>query len=83
MITKRKRERRTKSAPETPTKGQVNSTQPTPPSGGAVQALLHLLQEPYGSGWSFFGKQGMTHARQFQIVITTLRRKYYPCKWDM
>jgi hypothetical protein len=49
----RKRERRTKAAPETPTKGQVNSTWPTPPNGGAVQALLHL-QEPYGSGWSFF-----------------------------
>lgn len=43
-------------APTTPTKGQKNSTWPTPPSGGAVQGLL-LLQEPCGSGWSFRGKQ--------------------------
>lgn len=54
-------------APTTPTKGQKNSTWPTPPSGGAVQALL-LLQEPCGSGWSFRGKQNLTLARQNRIV---------------
>lgn len=37
-----KKERRHTTAPATPAKGHMNSTWPTPPDGGAVQALLHV-----------------------------------------
>src|SRR5438309_7041534 len=62
-----KKERRTTTAPTTPTKGaHKNSTWPTPPYGGGPALLL--VQEPCGSGWSFGGKQ---NRRSHVVQIVT------------
>ena len=54
--------------PQPRPRGEQNSTRPTPPFGGVAQGTASV-QEPCGSGWSFWWKQFLTHARQFQIVI--------------
>ena len=43
-------------APTTPTKGRTRTAMADAPQAGGGPELL-LVQEPFGSGWSFGGKQ--------------------------
>lgn len=66
---KKKKERRTKAAPATPTKGRVEQHLADAPFRGRGCKYCFYTQGPFGPGWSFCGKQFLTLARQFNCWV--------------
>ena len=75
-----KKERWTKPAPVALTTKLTVSTQLLPPFQEArLKAEGSLVQEPFGSsaGWSFYGKQFLTHTRRSKLSTACFGAGFY------
>jgi len=64
-----KKERRTKAAPTTPTKGRLEQHLADAPIRERGPSTASKHQGPISPGWSFCGKQKLDARASFQIVL--------------